>query len=109
MFTADPAQVILKNKMLHADSNCMLVDFKSDSFSVVLVRDNSLLTAQIFFYTKAEDVLYYLLNICKQFSITQNEVNILLSGLIDRNSTVFKELYQYFLNIDFDALDPRRH
>jgi hypothetical protein len=71
----------------------------------VAVKDTSLLLAQIFSYQKAEDVLYWLLKICRQFSISQEQVILVLSGLIDKQSAVFKELYQYFLNIEFASIE----
>ena len=91
----------LKNEMEHQEGARLMVDFKTDSFSVILTQDNALLLAQIFTYTNKEDVLYYLLNICKQFSLSQNEIKLEVSGLIDRESNVYKELYQYFNRIGF--------
>src|SRR6185369_16327853 len=99
--------VTLKNRITNATGGSLTVDFKTDSFSVVAVRNNSLLLAQIFSYTRAEDVLYYLLKICKQYSLLQNEVSVALSGLLDQQSAVFKELHQYFLNIQFAPLENR--
>ena len=72
---------------------------------VMAIKNNSLLVTQIFSYAKSEDVLYWLLKICKQFSLPQTEVKVVLSGLIDRQSAVFKELYQYFLNIEFTTIE----
>jgi uncharacterized protein DUF3822 len=97
--------VILKNDIGDDARGKLFVDFKTDSFSVVAVANNSLLLAQIFYYSKAEDVLYWLLKTCEQHSLSQNEVQLVLSGLIDRQSAVFKELYQYFLTIEFAAVE----
>jgi hypothetical protein len=99
--------VTLKNKTSSAGNGSLIVDFKTDSFSVVAVRNNSLLLAQVFSYTSADDVLYYLLKICRQYSLLQHEVNVSLSGLIDKQSAVFNELYQYFVNIQFAPLENR--
>jgi len=99
--------VTLKNKIAHPENGSLTVDFKTDSFSVVAVRNNSLLLAQIFSYNSAEDVLYFLLKICRQYSLLQHEVSVGLSGLIDKQSAVFKELYQYFVNIRFAPLENR--
>jgi hypothetical protein len=60
--------------------------------------------AQIFPYIKVEDILYWLLDICRQFSLPQTEVKLVLSGLIEKKSAIFKELYQYFLNIEFASV-----
>lgn len=97
--------VILKNHIEHHEEGRLLVDFKTDTFSVVATRSNSLLLAQIFQYAKAGDVLYWLLKICEQYSVSQNEAKLVLSGLIDKQSAVYKELYQYFLNIDFASIE----
>jgi hypothetical protein len=99
--------IMLKNKIDNAEGGSFTVDFKTDSFSVVAARNNSLLLAQVFPYTSAEDVLYWLLKICRQYSLSQNEVKVALSGLVDKQSSVFKELYQYFLNIQFASLENR--
>ena len=96
---------ILKNDVEQRNGGKLLVDFKTDSFSVVVTRNDSLLLAQIFYYAKAGDVLYWLLKICEQYSISQNEAQLRLSGLIDKQSAVFKELYQYFLNIEFSQME----
>jgi hypothetical protein len=97
--------ITLKNGIEKRNGSNLVIDFKTDTFSVIAIKDDSLLLAQIYSYARAEDVLYWLLKICKQFSIFQNEVRLILSGLIDRQSAVFKELYQYFLNIEFASIE----
>lgn len=91
----------LKNNPVANEVGNLLVDFKTESFSVIVTKGNSLLLAQIYSCNTSEDVLYQLLSICKQFDLSQQTVNLFLSGLIDKQSSVYKELYQYFLNIDF--------
>src|SRR5678816_4790472 len=84
----------------HANGK-LIIDFKTDSFSVVVLKHNSILLAQIFAYSKPADILYWLLKICKEFSLPQNEVTLLISGLIDKRSAMYRDLDQYFLNIEF--------
>jgi hypothetical protein len=93
--------MILKNTFQQKEGGNFMVDFKLNSFSLVAVKNNSLQLAQIFSYSKAADVLYWLLKTCREFSFSQNEVKLTLSGLIDKQSSVFKELYQYFIDIEF--------
>jgi hypothetical protein len=97
--------VILRNGIMQSDGGNLLIDFKTDCFSVVAIKNNSLLLAQIFNYGASEDVLYWLLKICKQFALSQNEVEVVLSGLIDKQSAVFKDMYQYFRKIGFATID----
>jgi hypothetical protein len=79
----------------------LAVDFRKEFFTAVATRNNKLLLAQTFEYTTPEDVLYYLLNICQQFSLSQQEVKLQLSGLVDKQSSLYNELYHYFINLEF--------
>ncbi len=79
----------------------MLIDFRKDDFTMVVAKDSKFLLAQTFDYSTPADVLYYLLKICQQFSLSQQELQLQLSGLIDKQSSLYNELYQYFINVEF--------
>ena len=96
--------ITLKNRIGQQEGSKLIIDFKTDSFSIVATKSNSILLAQIFAYSKPADILYWLLKICKEFSLARTEVSLLLSGLIDRKSAVYKDLEQYFLNIEFASV-----
>lgn len=96
--------ITLKNRIGQQEGGKLIIDFKTDSFSIVVTKGNSILLAQIFAYSKPADILYWLLKICKEFSLARTEVSLLLSGLIDRKSAVYKDLEQYFLNIEFASV-----
>jgi Protein of unknown function (DUF3822) len=86
------------------DRNNILVDFQPDEFSVLVFKDAALHLAQTFAYSTPEDVLYYLLKICDQFDISQQDVKLSLSGLIEKDSSIYRELYKYFIYPDFEIL-----
>jgi Protein of unknown function (DUF3822) len=77
------------------------VDFRKEDFIVLATKGNDLLLAKTYLYSTPADVLYYLLRICRQFGLSQQEVQIDLSGLVDQQSALYRELDQYFLNIAF--------
>ncbi len=79
----------------------MIVDFRKEDFTVVAAKDSKFLLAQTFDYSTPADVLYYLLKICQQFSLSQQKLQLKLSGLIDKQSSLYNELCQYFINIEF--------
>ncbi len=83
------------------DAGNLYVDFRPDEFSVVIVKSSKLLLAQTYSYTTPEDVLYYLLKCCAYLDLSQQESSLQVSGLIDSDSALYKELNQYFLNIEF--------
>lgn len=79
----------------------LVVDFRTDDFSLIVTRANKLLMAQTFPYSTPADVIYYLLDICRQFSFTQETVRVTISGLVDQQSVLYRELYNYFLHLRF--------
>ena len=55
-----------------------------------------------FYYNNAEDVSYILLNVCKQFEV--ENIPIEVSGLIEKDSALYKEIYKYFESVSFASL-----
>ena len=95
--------VILKN-LPSRQGGSIFIDFKTDEFSVVILKDNKLLLCQTFAYTAPEDVLYYLLKACQQLGLSQQQVQLFLAGLIEKDSALYRELYKYFINLEFESL-----
>ncbi|MFC0775569.1 DUF3822 family protein [Terrimonas alba] len=91
----------IKNIITTDFEGSLAADFRTDDFSLVVTRGNKLLLTQTFPYSTPADFIYYLLDTCRQFSFSQETVRVYLSGLIDKESTLYKELHQYFLHIQF--------
>lgn len=83
------------------DEGCLLVDFGTNSFSVLAGAGCKILFSNHISYTTPADVLFALLKTCQQFSLSQQTVSVRLSGLIDIQSALYKDLYQYFREITF--------
>jgi hypothetical protein len=77
----------------------LIVDFRPDEFVVVARQQSNLLFARHFEYQTPADVLYYLLKIAGEFRLSPATLSLKISGLIDKDSALYKELYQYFLHI----------
>lgn len=95
--------VLLKNYSNNS-GEVMLIDFKTDEFSVLILKENKLQLAKTFAYSSPEDVLYYLLKICRQLNLSQQSTSLFLSGLIEKDSAVYRELFKYFINVEFESL-----
>lgn len=93
--------VSLMNLKPSPENGKLLVDFRPGEFQVTAERYNKFLFARTFEYETPDDVLFYLLRLCEQFSLSPKDVSLELSGLIEKESSLFKELYQYFIHIDF--------
>ncbi len=79
----------------------MLLDLRRDEFSLILIHRNQLLLAQTYLYITPADVLYILLNVCQQHGISQELLQLELSGLIEKDSSLYREIHQYFLDVNF--------
>ena len=77
-----------------------------NSVKVFLFKDKALQLVQQFAYNKPVDVTYHLLNCCGQYDIRATDVTLQLTGMIDVHSSLYNELYKYFLNINFQQPDP---
>ena len=95
--------------MIKKDSeSSMLIDFKSNIFSVTLMQGKNILLAQSYFYSSPKDVIFRLLKIVNHFSQSRDNISVKVSGLIEEDSALFGELFQYFRNLAFrDAIDWR--
>lgn len=81
----------------------MRVYFYPDKFIVAVFEGNDPRLVQSYAYQVPEDVTYYLLNICQQFSYNPEQIQLHLSGLIDAESALYSEISRYFLQIEWDT------
>lgn len=93
--------VNIKNNTVSNEGGSILINFRNNDFTVLASANGHILLAQTFSYSTPDDVIYYLLKICQQFGLNQQMVNIYLSGLVEHQSALYRELHQYFLNIEF--------
>ena len=71
------------------------------SIKIILFKDGQLQIVQYFYYTTPTDVCYHLLNVAERFEIAPSSIKLILSGMIDVDSTLYQEVYKYFLKINF--------
>ncbi len=100
----------------HLYSALLKTQQSGDSISLIFYPDRFTLKLNVkyktqlintFNYAVAADVSYILLNVCERFRL-QN-LPIIISGLIDQDSTLYKEIYQYFETVDFATLPEGSH
>jgi Protein of unknown function (DUF3822) len=87
------------------ESQFMKVSFYTDCVVAMLCRAGQLQLIQTFDYRDSKDVLYNLLNCCRQLGFDREEVEVELSGLIEKQSALFQDLHQYFLRIRFESME----
>lgn len=85
-------------------NDLLYCNFYPGSVTVMLRKGYQLQAIQTFYYSTPEDAAYYLLNTCRRFDVNAAEMVITASGMIDESSNLYRELYKYFLHIDFCEL-----
>jgi hypothetical protein len=93
--------VALKGNNSVAASDQIAVHFSPNQFSVLVKKSGQLQLAQLYSYQAPLDVVYYLLKIIEEFTLSREETVLIISGLVEESSDLYRELYQYFLNIQF--------
>lgn len=95
----------IKQLVAREEAGCINLDIRSDDFTVMAAKQGKFLLAQTHEYANPEDVVYQLLRITENLSLSQQETTLFISGLVDKQSALYRELYQYFIKPDFrDAL-----
>ena len=77
------------------------VHFAPNTFSVLIRKGGQLQLAQMYTYQTPLDVVYFLLKMIEALHLPKEETFILLSGLIEQDSDLYREIHQYFLNLHF--------
>ena len=70
-----------------------------DTIKILLHKEGKLQNIQQYKYNLPDDVLYHILNTCGQYGINAAETTLKLSGMIVKDSMLFNQLYNNFLNI----------
>ncbi|MEO7800352.1 MAG: DUF3822 family protein [Ginsengibacter sp.] len=83
-------------------SKALHVLFYFEKIIVIVFNDNKLQIVQSFVYKVPADVIYHLLNVCKQFDL-QN-ASITAYGLIEKRSALYEDTHKYFSNFSFAEL-----
>ncbi|MDN3657594.1 DUF3822 family protein [Ferruginibacter paludis] len=84
--------------------NLLYCIFSTNHFMVQLIKNGQLQIIQQFDYKLPEDAAYYLLSICEQFGAPLKETEVVLNGMIDQESALYKELKKYLPEIRFCSL-----
>jgi hypothetical protein len=92
---------VLLKKPGRKDNNLFVI-FYARKIVVCLVKEGIPQLINTFNYQTAEDVSYSLLNICQQFNVPN--IALTISGLLERKSALYKEIYKYFETIEMASL-----
>jgi hypothetical protein len=87
------------------EAEFLKVIFYSDKMVVIVFKDGQLQLIQTFSYHDSKDPAYHLLNCCKQLDLDPEKLVFQASGLLERQSSLYDELYKYFLRLSFEKIE----
>ena len=73
------------------------------SIKILLFKGANIQLVQYFDYESPSDVCYHLINICERFEMPAASIQLQLSGMVDKDSSLFTEVYKYFLHVSFSG------
>lgn len=100
-FTTLALRYIFRN-IKEDKSHWVKIFFYPSALQVFALKGDQLLLAQSFYYETKEDVVFHILNLSDKFNIDLTSAFVEISGLIDEESGIWKELNRYILNIEFE-------
>ena len=92
---------LLKHSKTSQSEPVLYINVCKSSFEIVYIKDNNLQFFNTFIYNSKEDFMYYILFVGKQLSLDFSEVKVLLLGLIERHSSIYKISERYIKNMSF--------
>ena len=75
-------------------------------FELIVLDGKKLKFFNNFAYKSAEDLIYYLLFTCEQLNLNPDQIPLIISGEVEEESEVYKNLYKYVRNNSFIKRNP---
>ena len=99
-------------KSMHSVSKCLqningtklFATVYDKEIRLILFKENTFTLATYFDYATPEDVCYHLLNVCERFGVNPAEIELVINGMINENSNLYKEIYKFFMHVQIENL-----
>ena len=82
----------------------VFANFHSTYFEIVILEGRELLFSNAFKYKTPEDLAYYILFVYEQLHLNTEEIELILSGEIEKTAKEHSLLYNYIRHVKFAAL-----
>jgi len=79
----------------------VFINFRNDFYDALLIADQQVQMSRTFRFTCPEDLLFRLLKWSELYDLKQDKLQLQIYGLIERQSALYKYLYDYFVHIRF--------
>jgi len=94
--------LLIQNK--NSKGKKVFANFHHSYFEIVLLEEGKLVFSNAFKYKAPEDIAYYILFVYEQLHLNPEEVELVLSGEIEKTAKEHSLLYNYIRHVKFAAL-----
>ena len=91
----------LLNQYKNLEGNFCFVNVTGRYFEIVVIKNKKLELFNFFNFTCKEDFIYYILFTAEQLNLNPEEFELILMGNIEKESELYKIVYQYIRNVRF--------
>lgn len=92
---------VVLNNLKNKEAPIVLINIKKNEFDVLIVKENKIELINTYAYSNADDLLYYLLYVMEQLSLNPDKQEVLISGEILKNSSIYERLVKYIRTVNF--------
>jgi len=82
------------------------VFFYNTHINVVVMKEEKFCLVQSIEYETGEDVVYFLLNLAERLGLNKDQLTVMVTGMINLDFTLYRELIKYFNNVQVDNSIP---
>lgn len=94
----------LQHQYEKAEQSFLCLNVESQYLEISFLLNGKLQFYNRFCFENPEQFIYFPVFVCKQTGLDPAEVNLLLAGVIDETSELYRQLHTYFRHIDFCEL-----
>ncbi len=90
------------SKQIEKAENGLTLSIFNNIIKLLLKDDDGFKFVKHFNYKTPLDVVFVLLDVCKNYKVSPQNIQLNLKGMIDKESNLFKEIEKYFMNVKFE-------
>lgn len=88
----------------YSETKKVFVNINDNFIDINLTETGKLLLYNSFVYKTEMDLIYFIMYVCNQYNLNTETTEVVLSGLIDKKSSAFSKLKDFFQHLKFDKL-----
>jgi len=95
--------LILQYKNAGSDKK-MFVNVRTTFIDIIVLEKNKVQFFNSFQYHTPDDFIYFIIFVIEQLNLNPETINLIFSGMINKNSSLFENVYQYVRNLSFQKI-----